>query len=99
MNTFTLPEKITHAEAPQVLSHFREVLQTLKLAKEGGSGWDGFEVDASALKVFNSSALAVLLALKRELEGLGLEMQVLNLPEQLQNLAKVYGVELFLCPV
>ena len=58
-----------------------------------------FRVDASPLKIFNSSALAVLLAFKRELQGLGLDLEVLNLPEQLQNLAKVYGVDLFLRPL
>ena len=56
-------------------------------------------MDASPLKIFNSSALAVLLAFKRELQGLGLDLEVLNLPEQLQNLAKVYGVDLFLRPL
>jgi phospholipid transport system transporter-binding protein len=99
MNTFSLPEKITHAEAPEVLSHFKSALQTLKADSQSGVGLSVFRVDASPLKIFNSSALAVLLAFKRELQGLGLDLEVLNLPEQLQNLAKVYGVDLFLRPL
>lgn len=99
MNTFSLPEKITHAEAPEVLSHFKSALQTLKADSQSGVGLGVFRVDASPLKIFNSSALAVLLAFKRELQGLGLDLEVLNLPEQLQNLAKVYGVDLFLRPL
>ncbi len=99
MNTFSLPPQVTHDETPLVLESFKKALPTLSVsgaARDGGS--KAMQVDARELKIFNSSALALLLAFKRELQGLGLEMQVLNLPEQLQNLAKVYGVEQFLIP-
>ncbi len=98
MNPFSLPERITHAEAPQVLSQFKSALPTLKGTHQGHAGVAVLKVDAGQLKIFNSSALAVLLAFKRELQAAGLDLEVLNLPEQLQNLAKVYGVDLFLCP-
>jgi len=48
------------------------------------------------LKEFNSSALALLLAFKRQLQSKGLSMEVTHLPAQLHNLAKVYGVDMFL---
>lgn len=99
MNTFSLPEKITHNEAPSVLADFKSVLQTLSTDTGTGAGLGAehsFCVDAASLRVFNSAALAVLLALKRELQSVGLELQVTHLPGQLQNLAKVYGVDLFL---
>lgn len=97
MNTFSLPEKITHNEAPSVLADFKSVLQTLGTGTGAGLAAEhSFCVDAASLRVFNSAALAVLLALKRELQAVGLELQVTHLPGQLQNLAKVYGVDLFL---
>lgn len=95
MNTFSLPEKITHKEAPSVLAEFKSVLQTLG-ADADADAERSFCVDAASLRVFNSAALAVLLALKRELQAVGLELQVTRLPGQLQNLAQVYGVDLFL---
>ena len=91
MNTFSLPAKITHQEAQGVLARFQDRLNNLKAAQD-----KTFEIDASALTVFNSSALAVLLGLKRELHMKGLEMKVQHLSEPLQNLAKVYGVDHFL---
>jgi phospholipid transport system transporter-binding protein len=48
--------------------------------------------DASALRVFDSSALALLLACRREAVAAGKEFSVLNLPERLRRLAGLYGV-------
>jgi phospholipid transport system transporter-binding protein len=91
MNSFKLPPKIGHEEAERVLRRFKEDLRALN-ASESKS----VLVDASELKEFNSSALALLLAFKRELQSKGLDLQVDQLPRQLQNLAQVYGVDLFL---
>jgi len=49
-------------------------------------------VDASALRVFDSSALAVLLAARREALAAGKEFSVRDLPARLQQLARLYGV-------
>ncbi len=91
MNTFSLPAKITHQEAQGVLTRFQDRLKDVPAAQD-----KTFEIDASALTMFNSSALAVLLGFKRELQMKGLHMKVNHLSEPLQNLAKVYGVDLFL---
>ncbi|MEI6769686.1 MAG: STAS domain-containing protein [Betaproteobacteria bacterium] len=91
MNTFSLPVKITHSEAELVLKRFKESLKALTAPE-----LKTFVVDASDLKEFNSSALALLLAFKRQLQSKGLSMEVTHLPAQLHNLAKVYGVDMFL---
>jgi phospholipid transport system transporter-binding protein len=51
------------------------------------------EVDCAALKHFDSSALAVLLAWTRAARERGIALAVLNLPGGLASLAKVYGVD------
>ena len=91
MNTFSLPVKITHQEAELVLTRFNESLKDLK-----APDLKTFVVDASDLKEFNSSALALLLAFKRQLQSKGFLLEVTHLPAQLHNLAKVYGVDVFL---
>jgi phospholipid transport system transporter-binding protein len=91
MNTFSLPVKITHQEAELVFKRFNESLKALK-----APDMTSFVVDASGLKEFNSSSLALLLAFKRQLQSKGLSLEVTHLPAQLHNLAKVYGVDIFL---
>ena len=49
-------------------------------------------LDASGLERFDSSALAVLLACRREALALGRTLQVQGLSERLRELAKLYGV-------
>ncbi len=49
-------------------------------------------LDASDLQEFDSSALAVLLACRREAQKLGRSLQVDGLSERLRELATLYGV-------
>ncbi|MDO8903260.1 lipid asymmetry maintenance protein MlaB [Hydrogenophaga sp.] len=49
-------------------------------------------VDAHALQTFDSSAVAVLLELKRELAQGGRTLEVVNLPPKLKALVALYGV-------
>jgi phospholipid transport system transporter-binding protein len=91
MNTFSLPVKITHQEAELVFKRFNESLKALK-----APDMTSFVEAASGLKEFNSSALALLLAFKRQLQAKGFLLEVTHLPAQLHNLAKVYGVDVFL---
>ena len=49
-------------------------------------------VDASALTRFDSSALAVLLELRRESLAHGKDLRIRALPERLRDLATVYGI-------
>lgn len=55
-------------------------------------------VNASSLQKFDSAALAVLLECRRVALGSGRSFGVHGLPESLQGLARVYGVEALLVP-
>jgi phospholipid transport system transporter-binding protein len=55
-------------------------------------------VDAGALTHFDSSALAVLLELRRESQAQGKELTIESLPQQLRDLATVYGIVELLSP-
>lgn len=50
-------------------------------------------VDASSLQHFDSSALAVLLELRRECARLGKRFAVQAMPQRLSDLARLYGIE------
>jgi phospholipid transport system transporter-binding protein len=53
-------------------------------------------IDATPLQQFDSSALALLLGLKRHCQATGRQLQVHGLPQRLCGLAKLYGLaELF----
>lgn len=49
-------------------------------------------LDAGSLREFDSSALAVLLELRRRLEERGKTLRVQGWPRRLQDLASLYGV-------
>ena len=55
-------------------------------------------VDASAVKVFDSSALAVLLACRRAALEAGKQLVVEGLPKGLKSMAVLYGVDGLLIP-
>ena len=50
-------------------------------------------VDAALLRSFDSSALAVLLALRRECARAGKRFVVQGLPDRLRDLASLYGIQ------
>lgn len=79
----TLPATLTQTQARQSLSALGAAL-----ALDGAQ----VVVDASALQQFDSAALAVLLALRRQAQALGKSMQLQGLPPRLANLARLYGV-------
>ena len=79
-----LPEQLTHAQASaccRMLAH--------ALRSEGGTQ---AVADASALRDFDTSALAVLLECRREALALGKSFAVSQLPARLRELATLYGV-------
>ena len=82
-----LPSMLTHDSAAE----FSRGLKAL-VAKQTPS----VVADASALQTFDSSALAVLLACRREAQAAGKSFSVFGLPARLVQLVKLYGVaELF----
>ncbi len=80
----SLPAVLTHAQATACLA-----AQMTQLRAQAGAV---VEVDASRLVQFDSSALAVLLAFRREALVLGKGFAVKALPVRLASLAALYGV-------
>jgi phospholipid transport system transporter-binding protein len=79
-----LPAELTHASATACC---RMLAQALHSDPSRAA-----VADASALRVFDSSALAVLLECRREALALGKSFAVSNLHPRLQALATLYGV-------
>ena len=80
-----LPSRLTHeVAAPSVLALGDMV------ARETGAS---VVADAGALQEFDSSALAVLLAVRRQVLAAGKVFSVLALPDRLRQLAGLYGVQ------
>ena len=80
-----LPTTLTLAHARGTVSALREELERLP----AGAAWT---VDARALQEFDTSALAVLLELRRAAQARSCTLQVASAPEQLGQLAALYGV-------
>ena len=72
-------------------NHARACLQMLVQGLKSLSG-ASVVVDASALARFDSSALAVLMELRRESLAQGKNLRIRALPERLRDLATVYGI-------
>ncbi|MES2415399.1 MAG: STAS domain-containing protein [Pseudomonadota bacterium] len=79
----TLPFVLTHAEAAGFSGGLKQMV-----AQQPGT----VVADASALTGFDSSALAVLLACRREALAAGKNFSVSGLPARLRQLAGLYGV-------
>jgi phospholipid transport system transporter-binding protein len=84
--SIALPARVMQAQAKSVADGLVVVL-----CAEVAQGREA-ELDASALQQFDSSALAVVLACRRAVLGLGGVLRVTGLPARAQALAKVYGV-------
>lgn len=78
-----MPAEVTHAQAGPL----REAL-----GRQARTGTGDLVVDASALRRFDSSVLALLLALRRDGAAVGRGFAVRALPQRLRSLAVVYGV-------
>jgi phospholipid transport system transporter-binding protein len=90
MATLVLPATLTHDQAAGCS---RMLAQAVRTAPDRQA-----VVDASALDRFDSSALAVLLELRREALAGGKTFAVHHLPQRLRTLAGLYGVEGLLTP-
>ncbi len=78
-----LPASTTMAEAAAVAA---------KLPAWAAQGESELLIDASALKVFDSATLSLLLQATRLAQSLGRPLKIEGLPEQLAQLARLYGV-------
>jgi len=85
----SLPAELTHAQASALTAS----LQQQVVAQSGP-----VVVDASALSRFDSSALAVMLQLRRDALAQGKAFSVQGLSSQLAGLAGLYGVAELLQP-
>ena len=79
----SLPAVVTHSQALETAHGLK-----VQVATEAAS----LVIDASALTQFDSSALAVMLACRREAIALGKTFAVQGLPDKLAQLAGLYGV-------
>jgi phospholipid transport system transporter-binding protein len=86
-----LPEVLTLREARASLRMLSQALQ-----REGTAG--PVAIDASGLRRFDSSALAVLLECQRLALSFGRAFEVRQAPALLADLARLYGVEPLLLP-
>ena len=85
-----LPPELTHRQATACLGM---LMQGLKVNRE-----PAVLVDAHALTVFDTSALAVLLECRREVLSEGKTFTVQGLPAALMGMAGLYGVDALLQP-
>jgi len=84
---------------PAVLMHPQATACRVQLVQAMAATHDRVVLlDASALEEFDSSALAVLLACRRQAQALGRSLQVQGLSERLRELATLYGVQVLLQP-
>jgi phospholipid transport system transporter-binding protein len=81
----SLPATLTQDDASACLDRL-----TVGLQQEASAQ---VVVDAALLRSFDSSALAVLLALRRECARAGKHFVVRDLPERLRDLAGLYGIQ------
>jgi phospholipid transport system transporter-binding protein len=82
-NVLKLPEALTQTTATRSL-------RELQAALRGESA--PVVVDAASLSRFDSTALAVLLELRREALQLGKPIAIQGLPPRLEDLARLYGI-------
>lgn len=80
-----LPQELTYRQARDCLLRLRP-----QVAEFPGQQ---VPVDASAVQTFDSSALAVLLACRRAALEAGKQLAVIGLPQGLQSMAALYGVD------
>ena len=84
---------------PPELTH-RQASACLRMLVQGLPSQTGLavEVDASSLKHFDSSALAVLLEFRRASVAIGKRFEIRGLSPRLLDLAGLYGVSELLLP-
>ena len=85
MSPLKLPTTLLHGQADACLAQWTQAVRGVVTP-------GAVPLDASALESFDSSALAVLLGLRRVLTAQGQSLHVLGMPPRLRELAQLYGV-------
>ncbi|MEO5771405.1 MAG: STAS domain-containing protein [Burkholderiaceae bacterium] len=91
-----LPETLTLAEAKAAVSSIEQALGDVRVDAADGADAAGtapFVVDASALRSFDTSAIAVLIEARRLAQAAGRGLAVRGVPASMQALAEIYGVD------
>jgi anti-anti-sigma factor len=83
--SFKFPAKIDHANIESVLGNGLSMMKTL------ASG-SLMVIDCKDLQSFDSSALSVILSIKRQAQIQSVNVQLDAVPEKLASLATVYGL-------
>jgi phospholipid transport system transporter-binding protein len=81
-----LPPRLTIGEARAALAALEPALG------QTGNGSGAVEVDAGALAAFDTSAIALLLELRRQAQAIGRTIVVRSAPAAMVDLAGLYGV-------
>ena len=82
---FQLPVEISHSNVEAVLAEGIAVINTLQAENQ-------LTVDCQALSIFDSSALSVILSMRRHAQTKRVDIELQSIPEKLASLAQVYGV-------
>jgi phospholipid transport system transporter-binding protein len=82
---FKFPEKIDHANVEGVLANSLGLMRTLA---QGSL----MVIDCKDLQSFDSSALSIILSMKRQAQIQSINIQLDAVPEKLASLATVYGL-------
>jgi phospholipid transport system transporter-binding protein len=83
--SYQLPIVVSHENVEEILAAGVKVIEQL-------SAGSVLTIDCQLLKTFDSSALSVILSLKRVASKRGVIIQLNAIPEKLASLAKVYDL-------
>ena len=82
---YQLPTSIYHQNVESVLLAVEKILNQL-------SSGNSLTINCQELKVFDSSALSVILSIKRRAEKATITVKLTEIPEKLASLAEVYDL-------
>lgn len=82
---YQLPTNVSHQNVEDVLLAVENVLTQL-------SSGSSLTINCQELKVFDSSALSVILSIKRRAEKANISVKLIEIPEKLASLAEVYDL-------
>ncbi|MEO6664386.1 MAG: STAS domain-containing protein [Rubrivivax sp.] len=72
------------------IEHVTELAAQLPQSLESSQGT--WQIDASALKAFDSSTIALLLQARRLAKAAGRDIEIIGVPPTLSQLARLYGI-------